>query len=170
MVLILFSCHRHIMPDKPLVVSVPPPVAVHDSVVVVPDVDPGRPLQIAGFEKSPCFGSCPVFQVKIYSDGTAIWKGERYVERIGTFHAVVTPEWVAGLWKEADEAGFFKFSERYPATGARLPDLPTTTVMLVRERMRRQVADNADAPLALQRFEKQFLLALDKLDWKPAGH
>ena len=41
-------------------------------------------------ERSECYGTCPVYQVVLRRDLSATYHGERYVERIGAWHAGVS--------------------------------------------------------------------------------
>jgi hypothetical protein len=121
----------------------------------------------AGMTRTGCFGSCPVFSVRIFADGQVRWHGERHVERLGRFVAQASPEWLASLWQAADTAGFFFLEPVYPAKGApRVPDLPLTILFLDDGQRRHEVVDNADAPLRLQRLERYVMEKLEELEWK----
>ena|ERR1700759_5287796 len=41
---------------------------------------PGRRDPLATLERTPCFGTCPVYQVTIFRDGTVEYVGERFVK------------------------------------------------------------------------------------------
>ena len=41
------------------------------------------------FERSGCYGSCPVFQAVFHVDSTATYEGERFVEREGNYQGTI---------------------------------------------------------------------------------
>jgi hypothetical protein len=42
------------------------------------------------FSKTPCYGQCPVYEVKVYESGFAIWEGKNFTDRMGTFSAEIS--------------------------------------------------------------------------------
>jgi alpha-tubulin suppressor-like RCC1 family protein len=46
--------------------------------VVFPAAPEGVPL-VAALQRGPCFGSCPLYSVRVYDDGTVIYRGDGYV-------------------------------------------------------------------------------------------
>ncbi len=121
---------------------------------------------VASLRRTPCFGSCPVFSVEVWSDGRVNWQGESHVARIGSFSTQVSAEWIAELLREGERAGFFELAAQYP-NGSLVPDLPQTILMLRRGKKSYRVIDNADSPLALQRFERYWQEKIENLNWRP---
>src|SRR5437868_598498 len=44
-----------------------------------------EPITEISFERTPCFGTCPVDKLVLRADGTATYTGTRYVERMGEY-------------------------------------------------------------------------------------
>ena len=40
---------------------------------------------VISLEKTPCFGSCPIYKIFIFQDGTAIYHGIRFVDNLGEY-------------------------------------------------------------------------------------
>lgn len=67
--------------------------------------------QSVDFETTPCFGSCPVFKVRLFSDGKGEYEGGRFVAQKGKHEFTATPEQV-----EAFFARVAKFRPKGEAT------------------------------------------------------
>ncbi len=127
------------------------------------------PFLVAKISKTPCFGTCPVFEAEVISDGKVFWRGKKHVARLGNFEASASKSMLSELSGRAEALGFFSFERQYPANGRRITDFPTTTSYLHWGKNERRVEDNFDAPLALQEFEKFFAEWLEQLAWQPSG-
>lgn len=57
-----------------------------------------QPYLVIMLKRTGCYGTCPVFEAKIFSDGQAIYDGVRHVERIGLFEASVDSIWIQRVW------------------------------------------------------------------------
>src|SRR5690554_8070209 len=53
-------------------------------VVIEKPVQPKDSL-IISFEKTPCFGRCPVYKIKVFESGFAIYEGINFAEKMGTY-------------------------------------------------------------------------------------
>lgn len=127
---------------------------------------PNKRVKVASLRRTPCFGSCPVFAVEVWSDGQVTWQGEKNVARLGAYTAHVPAAWIAELMQEAEQSGFFQLANHYPTNGRPVPDLPETILTLRRGNAEHHVTDNADAPLGLLRFERYWQEKLEMLTWK----
>ena len=80
-------------------------------------------------ERQPCFGTCPVYTVRLDGSGDVHFEGRRFVRDTGTAEWRVPPEGVDSLVQEILAAGYFDLPDRYamgePACGRYATDLPT---------------------------------------------
>lgn len=127
----------------------------------------GDAYQYAGFQKTPCFGKCPVYEVKFYSDGKVTWYGRMNVERMGWYEAQVDQRVLKSIKTKAEEMDYFSFYNEYPV-GTKVPDLPTTITYLRIGDMEKQVRNTHEAPEKLQEFEKYLEELISGLDWRPS--
>ena len=111
-------------------------------------------------ERTPCFGSCPVYLVTISRGGMVRFEGTRFVGHPGVDSAQIAKEAVDSLLVELDRGGFYDFEERYvsgaPGCGLYATDLPSAnTAVNDGSRSRRVEHDRgcSDAPLALSTLE-----------------
>ena len=77
------------------------------------------------FERTPCFGTCPGYVMRVYADGRVAYEGSRAVPIMGKKDLRLPAATVADLLRTAQEAHFDQFQERY-SRGA--TDLPSTVV------------------------------------------
>jgi hypothetical protein len=64
-------------------------------------------------ERTPCFGTCPVYRIAVTRGGSVSYEGRAHVLRVGTATAQIPPERVSALLREMEEAGYFTLSDRY---------------------------------------------------------
>jgi Domain of unknown function (DUF6438) len=69
-----------------------------------------------------CFGPCPAYEVVLHQDGSATWRGEAYVDRIGDHAGQFDVSDFERLAALVERVGFFSWQDEYtqPVT-----DLPT---------------------------------------------
>ena len=56
-------------------------------------------------ERTACFGTCPVYQVSIFEDGTVMYNGENFVDVTGEQTSSIDPETVELMVNAFVEAG-----------------------------------------------------------------
>ena len=59
--------------------------------------------QAVGFRKSACFGQCPAYEVKFFTDNTATWHGMSHVERMGWHEAKLAENTIKDIRNKAHE-------------------------------------------------------------------
>ena len=157
-------------PKQEPVAVVAPPVALPVPTPALPVVDTvvDRPLNgvLAALSRTPCFGSCPVFEAQVWMDGTATWKGEKNVARLGLYRAQVPEQWLEDLLAYAEKNKYFELSAQYPLSGREIPDLPLTVCFLKKGTLEKKVRDGGDAPVALLQLERYFAEKLETLVWE----
>ena len=66
----------------------------------------GAPKLLAKIERSPCYGSCPVFSLAIYFDGTTVFHGERNTKVTGERVFALTDDQLSGVKAAFTKKGF----------------------------------------------------------------
>lgn len=105
-------------------------------------------------ERTACFGSCPIYTVQIFADGTVVYNGERFVEVEGEQTGQIEPETVEQMVEAFAEAGYFEWDEEY--IHMTITDQPYITTSVTRDgetHTIRRYAGDSDAPLALPFLE-----------------
>lgn len=113
-------------------------------------------------ERRPCFGTCPVYTVRIDGSGAVRFEGRRFVADSGTFSGTVPRAGVDSLVAELTAEGYFDLADRYvagqPACGPYATDLPTVvTEVHLAGRAKRVEHDHgcAEAPEVIGRLERR---------------
>ena len=87
-------------------------------------------------ERAPCYGTCPVYVVRVGGDGDVRFRGTANVAQRGERMARIPPTRVDSLFRYVDSIAFGRLDGSYTygtnACGAYVPDLPTVVVTVVR--------------------------------------
>ena len=123
-------------------------------------------------ERTPCFGSCPVYTVGVSASGEVTYQGRAHVRRLGTATARISEARVDSLLYELDRAGYFTFANRYrpsePVCGRYATDSPAAiTSVTHRGRSKRIEHDYGcgSAPGALVILERRIDEVLGSSQW-----
>jgi hypothetical protein len=65
------------------------------------------------FERTPCFGTCPVYKVSVSGDGMVRFDGTRNVDSTGSFTGRISAVQVAALNRAFEDAQYFTFDPKY---------------------------------------------------------
>jgi hypothetical protein len=105
-------------------------------------------------ERGACFGSCPIYTVTIYTDGTVVYNGERFVDVTGEQTGSIDPAEVEQLIAGFEASGYFDWNDSY--TDADVTDAPYITTSVTRDGETKQIVrytGDGSAPLALPYLE-----------------
>lgn len=113
-------------------------------------------------DRTPCFGSCPVFKVVVKGNGDAVYTGRRFAPREGIFTGKLTAAQMAELRKMADEAGFFGMEDRYDG---QVTDLPSTIIRMSSGGRTKKVVGRVGPPVAFKEFAKFAEGLFEQVQW-----
>jgi hypothetical protein len=120
------------------------------------------PSPVVTLERFPCFGSCPVYRLSIWRDGTVRFFGRENVAQAGSATASIPAAKVDSLLAELEAGGYLNFEERYlrdePACGLYATDSPTVVTSLNRDGRTKSVRHDygcSGAPPDLARLERR---------------
>ena len=135
--------------------------------MVTPAAAQGTEAEVAvTLERGACFGSCPVYTVTIYTDGTVVFEGERFVDVEGEQTTTIEPEVVQQLVDGFEAAGYFEWEDEY--TEMTVSDLPTIITSVTRDGETKQItryAGDSSAPVELPYLEAWIDLAAYTGQW-----
>src|SRR5690606_14256171 len=63
--------------------------------------------------RTACFGTCPVYTLTVYQDGTVVYEGENHVDMTGIQTTTIDPETVQQLIDGFIEAGYLDWDNDY---------------------------------------------------------
>jgi hypothetical protein len=139
--------------------------------LAAPALAQSEPPAVITLERTACFGTCPVYAVRITSDGRVDYEGKQFVRVTGRASATIPPSEFASLARAFEQIGYFALDESYRfiahADGSRssVTDLPTTiTSIRIGERFK-QVVDYVGAPAALRDLERRIDATAGTMRW-----
>ncbi|MEM9052148.1 MAG: DUF6438 domain-containing protein [Bacteroidota bacterium] len=138
---------------------------IRDTVVVV--VEPSAPkdsLAVA-FEKTPCFGRCPVFKIKVYKSGFAVYEGLNFAEKMGLYSYRFSREDLEIIYKMAEEIDYFNLEAEY--NDPRVSDLPSIISKISINEKSHRVKARMGTPEELKDFHENLGIMLNERDWQP---
>lgn len=112
--------------------------------------------------KGVCFGSCPVFELKIYHGGYATLLGKQNTDKIGLYDKQLTKKAYKNIVKAFENLDFDSYPSQFES---RIPDLPNIEIGYHNGKIFRIVSGKEDRPEDL--MQAQFLLekVVDNKDW-----
>lgn len=116
--------------------------------------------------RTPCFGTCPVYTVTIYTDGTVVYEGENFVDITGTQSYEIDPEIVQQLVDGFADAGYFEWNDEY--TEMLVSDMPSVITSVTRDGETKQITrygGDSSAPLMLAYLETWLDLMVNTAQW-----
>ena len=121
------------------------------------------PKLLVEMSRSPCMGVCPVYTLQVYDNGLVQLVGEKNIEQIGTYKAMLTSEELTALKQQFDALGFFSLEDEYVK---RVSDLPTTHISYTQGDQTKRIKDYYGAPEGLRNLEKYIHNFLNELTWE----
>ncbi len=113
-------------------------------------------------ERTPCFGTCPVYTVAISRSGLVRFTGKHHVAQTGEATATIPPARVDSLLAELEAGGYFDFADAYvmdaPACGMYATDSPSIITSATRDGTTKTVRHDrgcSGAPRELSRLEQR---------------
>jgi hypothetical protein len=113
--------------------------------------------EVISLERTACFGSCPVFTVRIDSSGSITYEGAKYVATQGTQTSSITTDQFRDLHEAFAGIHFFELHDEYRVGpgGAFRTDQPTALISLIENDKSKVIRDYDYAPLELRSLERQ---------------
>lgn len=119
----------------------------------------------ASIERSPCFGMCPNYALKVYDNGYCTYLGKSNVDHIGSFEGWVDAETLLAIRERAEEIGYFtelgdEYDDRY------VTDIPATVTTLDFGGQHKSIKNRYQGPEELSDFEDYMDELFANVDWK----
>ncbi len=103
-------------------------------------------------KRTPCYGSCPVYTLKIDKNGKGLFDGVENVERIGRFSFSLSQEELVELENAFLQVDFYQLRNIYDGL---VSDLPTTYITYNKDGNRKKIMDYYHAPATLRALENR---------------
>jgi hypothetical protein len=139
--------------------------AVPDTVVVVMEPPLPKDSLAVSLERTPCFGRCPVFKIKVYASGFATYEGLNFAEKMGLYSYRFSQTDLDRIYKMAKAIDYFELESEY--NDPRVTDLPSTISEIKLNDQAHRVNARMGTPQELKDFHENLGIMLNERDWKP---
>lgn len=120
------------------------------------------PQVLASIERTPCFGSCPIYKATFFDNGEVKYVGKHFVENIGTYTTLISAEDLKGIKVYVDEIGYFNMEDAYPTP---ISDFPTCVTSVNIDGKQKSILNGENAPRDLTGFERFLDKLLKDREW-----
>ena len=103
-------------------------------------------------KKTPCYGTCPVYTIKIDQKGNGIFNGFENTDYTGLYSFRLNNKQLEGLITSFEQSGFFEMEDKYHGY---VSDLPTIYLTYQSDGKKKKIMDYYGAPPELKDLEKQ---------------
>jgi hypothetical protein len=121
-------------------------------------------IPVFSMQRGYCFGTCPVFEFKIYENGYATYTGNANVENIGNFKAENVQVLRDSILNAAEDIGFIMLLDSYD--NQFITDLPATTYSLKVDDRQKVVVCRFSCPERLVDFGNKVQNWIEADEWK----
>ena len=112
---------------------------------------PAAAFDSVAMQRSACLGRCPVYEVKISSDGKVTFQGEKYVAYVGTHSGSARASDLARLDQTLSAVDFFSLRRQYESgedgCTTWMTDNPTVRIRVAAGGKEHEVTTTTDAKL-----------------------
>ncbi|HNN69028.1 MAG TPA: DUF6438 domain-containing protein [Saprospiraceae bacterium] len=161
------ACHKKLIKSESKIEqksdSIPPlPVFIkrmHPSDTNVQNV----PLLMT-FQKTACFGFCPVFEFRLYRNGICHYDGKQFTPIQGQFYDLMEESEWQNIKNKVDSVGFFALEENYPVSEKEvIMDLPKTVTTMFLNGRTKKITNSHSAPQPLKELESLIQQVIDRI-------
>lgn len=106
---------------------------------------------VFSLQKTACYGTCPVYELKIYKNRTATLKAEEFLDIKGNYYTKLDKKTFLNLVETFEESSFFEFKNNYDG---KMSDFPTTITSFNNGKKSKTIRNYFGAPEELKELEK----------------
>jgi hypothetical protein len=158
--LILFSCKNKERATAPTTST---PAQEITSVTPAEEQAVAQDSLLYEYKRGACFGTCPIFNLKIYKSGYATYEGRNHVQMIGTYHSTMNAATLLKLAQVVDEIKYFSLKDEYDFEG--IQDIPAVHSTVVRDGVKKSIKNRYQGPSELKMLYAAFDEAVANSKW-----
>jgi len=113
-------------------------------------------------ERTGCYGTCPVYELKVYTSGKAVLEGKKHMDKIGIFKAKLDQKNLEQLINDFESASFFELENSYRS---QFKDLPTKYITYHKNGKSKQIMAYDNIPENLQMLIDELDKLVNELEW-----
>ena len=129
---------------------------------VFEDLEKGDSL-FTSIRKGYCFGTCPVYIMKVYNSGYVRLEGKANIDKIGVYSTKLSHEQMMTFVNFARRMNYMELNDVYD--NIYISDLPETNTSIVLDGKRKSIKRRHGFPQSIVSFEKIFSSLLETEKW-----
>ena len=110
-----------------------------------------EPQLLASIQRTACYGQCPMYKATFLDNGEIKYVGKRFVEKLGTYSALISAEKIQEIKDMAKEYEYFKLDSLYPTP---ISDFPSCLTEVRLDGVSKRVVNRRNPPENLKSFER----------------
>jgi hypothetical protein len=131
---------------------------------------PSEDSIFASLRRTPCFGKCPTYYLRIYEKGFVLYHGKQFTKKKGYpekgwYISYISQEKIQAIKDSARKTGFFELNDKYDAG---VTDVPATTTYLSFDGQEKEIYNRFNGPEKLNNFEDYIDEQLQNVTWQTA--
>ena len=116
------------------------------------------------YERTPCFGRCPIFKLKVYQSGFAVYNGINFVDYIGTYHFTFEKSVLEELNEALEKARFLEMNDSYD--NEQVMDLPSRIIEASFQGQRKKVIGRYILPQEFKELTQTIDKIFENVEWQ----
>lgn len=156
--LLLFACSKKKQATDTVLENAQKPVLTE-----TPKVDTDSLLFY--YERTACFGQCPIFKLTVYKGGYSVYEGKNFVDRIGSYQSNGEKTSLQKIQQAAESIQYFGLDSLYD--NPYMTDVPSRIVIIKNNDVKKKVVARVKAPKSLEALYQAFDVYIDEQKWKP---
>ncbi len=105
---------------------------------------------VFSLKKGACFGSCPVYTLRIYNNLYTEFIGKKNTNKLGTHAKMISQSEFDDLTKKFEKSDFFSFDEVYESN---ISDLPSSTISYRKGELKKSITGKMERPEAVHKLQ-----------------
>lgn len=136
-----------------------------ENVEVIEEKDNAGDSLYFSYQRTPCFGRCPIFKLKVFNSGFATYDGTNFVDYIGLYKAQISQKTLDELEDALKEANFFWLDDSYD--NENVTDLPSRIIEVNLNGKYKKVVGRYQFPEELKELFKKLDKLFENIEWEP---
>ena len=117
------------------------------------------------YEKTPCFGRCPIFKMTIYESGFATYDGINFVDNIGFHKATISNEKMGKIKDLLNAIGYFDLDDAYD--NEHIMDIPARIIEARYSGKQKRILARYNVPEKLRDTMNELDKLFENTEWVP---
>ena len=119
------------------------------------------------YHRGACYGMCPIFDLVVYMDGSAVYEGKNFVDLIGFYQTKMDATDLQKITDQDNAICYFGLEEKYD--NPKVTDLPTTRTGIRKDGKLKMVSNRYKGPGGLKIIDETIEKNIEDQNWEPMG-